>query len=126
MLFQQGRASACSPAHIALAAPTRREVTVTESAPHVTTANWQRQLCICQQTSSRLVPTALRATEAKQRVALGTSSLLGTRIRSRSASLTSPREDQMSDRFYYWRSAVYVAIAHLYLTRPAEMLLRSL
>jgi len=32
----------------------------------------------------------------------------------------------MSDRFNYWRSAVYVAIAHLYLTRAAEALLRSL
>jgi hypothetical protein len=26
----------------------------------------------------------------------------------------------------YWRSAVYVGIAHLYLTRTAELVLRSL
>jgi len=32
----------------------------------------------------------------------------------------------MSDRLNYWRRAVYVAIAHLYLTRPVEIVLRSL
>ena len=32
----------------------------------------------------------------------------------------------MFDRLNYWRSAIYVAIAHLYLTRPAEIVLRSL
>jgi hypothetical protein len=36
------------------------------------------------------------------------------------------REDQLSDRLNYWRNAIYVAIAHLYLTRPAEIILRSL
>ena len=39
------------------------------------------------------------------------------------------REDQMSfvrGRLTYWRSAIYVAIAHLYLTRTAEAVLRSL
>ena len=32
----------------------------------------------------------------------------------------------MSDRLNYWRTAIYVAIAHLYLTKSAEIVLRSL
>jgi hypothetical protein len=34
--------------------------------------------------------------------------------------------DFVCRRLNYWRSAIYVAIAHLYLTRTAEAFLRSL
>jgi hypothetical protein len=36
------------------------------------------------------------------------------------------RAVRMSDRLNYWQSAIYVAIAHLYLTRTAKAVLRSL
>ena len=48
----------------------------------------------------------------------------GVGVQSRAAN--SLYEEQMSARLNYWRSAIYVAVAHLYLSRTAETFLRSL